>query len=48
MFIDEATIEYDLYLVGKKVHVRPGEELCEKNLKPNFKSGRTNVGVLHA
>ena len=45
MFINEVTIEYDPSLAGKKVRVQPEEELCEKNLKPSFKLGRTNVGV---
>ena len=45
MFIDEPTTEYYPSPAGKKVRMRPGEELCEKNLKPSFKSRRTNVGV---
>lgn len=44
MFIDEATIKYDPSLVGRKVHVQHDEELCEKNINPSFKLGRTNVG----
>jgi len=44
VFIDEATIEYDPSPVGKKVRVQLGEELYKKNLKPNFKSKRTNAG----
>jgi len=48
VFVDEATIEYDPNLVCKKVRLRPGEELEEKNLKPSFKSGRTNIGVYAA
>ena len=45
VFVDECTIEYDPCPAGKKVRVREGEELYEKNLKPSFKSGRTNVSV---
>jgi uncharacterized protein YqkB len=45
VFIDEAIIEYNQNPSGKKVRVRPGEELEEKNLKLIFKYGRTNVGV---
>jgi hypothetical protein len=47
VFIDECTIEYDPCPARKKVRVRAGEELAEKNLKPSFKSGtrRTNIGL---
>jgi len=45
VFVDEATIIYDPNPAGRKVRVRPGEELEEKNLKPSFKSGRTSIGV---
>jgi transposase len=48
VFVDEATIEYDPNPVGKKVRLRSGEELAEKNLKPSFKSGCTNIGVYAA
>ena len=48
VFVDEATIEYDPNPVGRKVRLRPGEELEERNLKPSFKSGRTNIGVYAA
>ena len=48
VFVDEATIEYDPNPVGRKVRLRAGEELEEKNLKPSFKSGRTNIGVYAA
>lgn len=44
--MDKVTVEYDHYLDRKQVCVQPSEEVCEKNLKPNFKLGRTNVGVL--
>jgi len=45
VFVDKATIIYDPNPTGRKVRVRPGEELEEKNLKPSFKSGRTSIGV---
>ena len=45
MFIDECTVQYDPCPAGKKVRVRPGEELAEKNLKPSFKSGRTSINI---
>ena len=48
VFVDEATIEYDLNPVGRKIRLRPSEELKEKNLKPNFKFGRTSIGVYAA
>ena len=44
VFVDEATIEYDPNPVGRKVRLRVGEELAAKNLRPSFKSGRTNIG----
>lgn len=44
-FIDEATIVYNPSQARRKVRMRHGEELCEKNLLPSLKSGRTNVGV---
>ena len=47
MFVDECSIEDDPFPAGKRVRVREGEELFEKNLKPSFKSGRTTVSVLH-
>jgi transposase len=48
VFVDEATIIYDPNPAGRKVRIRPGEELEEKNLKPSFKSGRTSIGVYAA
>jgi len=48
VFVDEATIVYDPNPTGRKVRVRPGEELEEKNLKPSFKSGRTSIEVYAA
>ena len=46
--VDEATIEYDPNPGGRKVRLKVGEELEEKNLKPSSKSGRTNIGVCAA
>ena len=45
VFVDECSIEYDPFPAGKRVRVREGEKLFEKNLKPSFKSGRTTVSV---
>jgi len=45
VFVDEATIIYDPYPAGRKVRVRHGEELEEKNLKPSFKSGSTSIWI---
>jgi len=45
VFVDEATIEYDSNPVERKVRLKVGEELEENNLKPSFKSGRTNIGL---
>jgi dephospho-CoA kinase len=39
---------FKLIISRKMVRVRPGEELEDKNLKPTFKSGRTNVGLFAA
>jgi len=44
-FLDEVTIIYDPNPAGRKVRVRPGEELEGKNLKSSFTSGRTSIGV---
>jgi len=46
--VDEATIIYDPNPTDRKVRVRPGERLEEKDLKPSFKSGRTSIGVYAA
>ena len=32
------TIQYDLYLVGKRICVQPSEKVYKKNLRPSFKS----------
>ena len=45
VFVDEATIIYDANPAGRKVRVRPGEELEEKIIKSSFKSRRTSIGV---
>ena len=44
MFINEETIEYDPCSIRKKVSVQLNE-VYEKNLRPNFKLGRVNVGI---
>ena len=43
VWLDEARVEYSTYQPGRKVRIRPGEELLEKNLAPTFRSGRITV-----
>ena len=44
VWLDEAKMMYLAYQPGRKVRIRPGEELEEKNLAPSFKSGSVGVG----
>jgi len=43
VWLDEARVEYSTYQPGRKVRIRPGEELQERNLAPTFCSGRISV-----
>jgi len=44
VWLDEARVEFTgRYQPGKKVRIRAGEEVLEKNLVPSFKSGRISV-----
>jgi len=44
VWLDEAKMEYVAYQPGRKVRIRPTEELAEENLAPSFKSGGVGVG----
>jgi transposase len=44
VWLDEATFDYVAYQPGRKVRVKPGEELLDQNLAAKFKSGRILVG----
>ena len=44
VWLDEARVEYTAYQSGRKVRIRPGEELDEKNLAPSFQSSWIGVG----
>lgn len=44
VWLDEAKMVYVAYQPGRKVRIRPGEELAEKNLAPSLKSGSVGVG----
>ena len=44
VWLDEARVEYTAYQLGRKVRIRPGEELDEKNLAPSFRSSQIEVG----
>lgn len=41
--MDEAHVEYSAYMPGRKVRIRSGEKLLEKNLAPTFRLGRISV-----
>jgi len=44
IWLDEAKMQYVAYQPGRKVRIRSGEELEERNLAPSFKSGSVGVG----